>query len=227
MTLSSIDIIVSQYSFSDRERIWLTKNARSYIDDTFSIDKILFIGFGGTISSWYSPSNETIVPLIDSPAIKIVEYVNHFGVSGIKYNHIPLLAKDSRMIEDADVFLLLDIIFLSPNQKICITVGTYLGPRIAYILLLLLHELWNKKVVFTGSMLPSGFSSSDADGNVWSAITTLEFYTDYFKESSKVALVFHGHIYDTKEKLESLNLHPESSKDIILEYPDISLPILS
>lgn len=131
------------------------------------------------------------------------------------------------MIDDEDIYKLLDVIFLCPNQKICITVGTYLGPRVALILLLLASELDNKKVVFTGSMLPSGFASSDADANIWSALTLLEMYTKYFQEIPKVAIVFHGRIYDSKEEIEKLDLHPERSKDIILEYPDFTIPIIS
>lgn len=76
-------------------------------------------------------------------------------------------------------------------------------------------------------MLPAGFSNSDADANIWSAVTILDIYTKYFKEISKVALVFHGHVYDSKEQIENLDLHPETSKDIILGYPDLRLPIIT
>ncbi|GAB0174970.1 MAG: hypothetical protein HHAS10_08490 [Candidatus Altimarinota bacterium] len=225
--MSPINILISQYSFLGREKNGLLTNTKAYFDDTFLTEKILFIGFGGTISSGYSPSQETIIPLIDSPALRSVDYLNNFGISAIEYNHIPLLAKDSRMIDDEDIYKLLDVIFLCPNQKICITVGTYLGPRVALILFLLASELDNKKVVFTGSMLPSGFASSDADANIWSALTLLEMYTKYFQEIPKVAIVFHGRIYDSKEEIEKLDLHPERSKDIILEYPDFTIPIIS
>jgi L-asparaginase/Glu-tRNA(Gln) amidotransferase subunit D len=227
MPLSSVDIITSWYSFFNREKEWLIDVARQYFNETFSAENILFIGYGGTISSGYSPSWETIIPLIDSPAIRSVDYLNNFSISNIEYNHIPLLAKDSRMINDEDIFLLLDIIFLCPNQKICITLGTYLGPRIALILSILSSQLGNKKIIFTWSMLPSGFASSDADANIWSAITTLELYSKYFREVPKVGFVFHGQVYDTKDQIEKINLHPESSKDIILEYPDLLLPIHS
>ena len=226
MPLSSVDILVSKYSFSEREKKWLIEKAKSYLSNTLSDESILFIGFGGTISSWYSPSQETIISLIDSPAIRSVEYMNNFWISNIPHNHIPLLAKDSRIINDEDIYMLLDIIFLCPNQRICITIGTYLCSHVALVIFLLASEWWNKKIVFTGSMLPSGFSSSDADANIWSAITTLEVYTKYFPDSSKVAVVFHGHIYDTKADIEQLDLHPESSKDIILDYPDLITPVI-
>lgn len=221
MTISPIDILIRDYSFSRREKEGLTTIAKSHLEGISSENNhLLFIGYGWTISSGYSPTRETIIPLLHPPTERTVEYIKQFWVSQIQADYMPLIAKDSRDINDEDIYILLDLLALSHHRKICITLGTYLWPKITLILFLLKDNFTDKRIIITWSMLPAGFSSSDADINIWSAITLLNM-----NDEALVWMIFHGNFYHTEEDLRVLDLHPEESKDILIEYPNTLIPI--
>jgi L-asparaginase/Glu-tRNA(Gln) amidotransferase subunit D len=203
-----------------------TDCAKRYLDDTFSQDHLLLIGYGGTISSGYTPTDETIVPLAPSPAKKSIEFMNAFQNSKLKFDHIPLLDKDSRDVTDDDLYTLFDIIFLSKNRKILITVGTYLWPKITKALFLFSGKIGTKKIISTGSMLPAGFLASDAEANIWSAITLLNFIDHTFSGTPFVGFVFHGNTYATKESLDTLDLHPKDIENMVIQYPLSTIPVI-
>ena len=191
---------------------------------TFSKEKLLLLGAGGTISSGYTPTDETIVPLSPSPAIKQLEYIKLFGISRSDYNNVDAFAKDSRDIDANDLLLLLKIIYMCPNDRVFVTAGTYLLPKLAYITKLAMKMFKsNKVVVFTGSILPAGFMASDADANVWSSITMINYL--YKNNLSDVYLVFHGETYTSEDDLEKLDLHPYSMRKMVIQYPLHTVPV--
>ena len=218
--------LVEAYSFSKREESGLTEASQRYIKSTFHASHILLIWYGGTISSWYSPTCETIIPLSQSPVRKSIEYINTFWISDIVFDHIPLLSKDSRNITEDDIYTLFDIVTMVSNSRILITIWTYLGPSIALALFLLKKDFHLKKIVVTWSILPAWFLASDAEPNMWSAISILNLISQSQEDISFVWFVFHGHTYSTQGQLETLNLHPKNTEDIVIEYPHLSIPII-
>ena len=126
MSITSAQKLIREYSFSQRKKLGITKKAEKIVKKSFRREHILLIGYGGTISSGYTPTHETIVPLAPSPAKKSIDYINIFSTAKIETDHIPLLDKDSREVTDDDMYLLFDILMLCPNEKVLITVGTYL-----------------------------------------------------------------------------------------------------
>lgn len=224
MARLNIRKLIKGYSFEKRSQAGATKAAKKLIKKDFRKSSILLIGFGGTISSGYTPTHETIVPLFPSPAIKQIEYINLFGTSNLTYDNLDLMAKDSRAIVNADVELLLDIIHLAPHKKILITGGTYMLPKIALSILLCCNNA-RKIVALTGSILPAGFVASEADANIWSALSILSYCSSHEKEKrSRAMLVFHGRVFDTKEALEKLDLHPKRMRNLVIQYPLTTVP---
>ncbi|MBI3573730.1 asparaginase [Candidatus Kaiserbacteria bacterium] len=186
---------------------------------------ILLLGCGGTISSGYTPTYETIVPLHPSPAIKQIDYLNLFKISNIKYDRLDLLAKDSRKIAHADIIELLDLLHRVPNRKILITAGTYMLPKIAKIIALTCKDL-KKSIVLTGSILPAGFVASDADANIWSALTVLNHLeAEGLDTKFNVLLVFHGRVFSSVKEFKKLNLHPKAMRKMVIQYPLSSVPV--
>ncbi len=215
--------VIKTYSFEKRLRTGKTERARRHIKNKFKTGSILLVGFGGTISSGYTPTRETIVPLFPSPAIKQIEYVNLFGTSNLRYDNIDVLAKDSRKITDEDMELLLDIIHLAPQKSVLITAGTYMLPKIGLCILSCFRGT-SKTVALTGSILPAGFVASDADANIWSALSILNFAARDKQAEPKVMVVFHGRVFDTKEALAKLDLHPKRMKNLVIQYPLTTVP---
>ncbi len=217
--------IIRDYSFPKRKRAGKTKGAAAFIKKSFRKGNVLLVGFGGTISSGYTPTRETIVPLFPSPAIKQIEYINLFGISKLSHDSIDLLAKDSRLIVNADVETLLDVLHLTPQNKVLITGGTFMLPKVALVILRTCQGL-HKTVALTGSILPAGFVASEADANIWSAISILN-YSSAHKVAKKlsVMLVFHGRVFETVEEIKNLDLHPKSMRKLVIQYPLTTVPV--
>lgn len=215
--------LIDTYSFEKRHRSGKTKAGAAFVRKDFKRERLLLIGFGGTISSGYTPTEETIVPLFPSPAIKQIEYINLFGTSNLKKDSIDLLAKDSRKITDQDAQTLLDILHLVPHEKILITAGTYMLPVISLAILECCQDL-HKAVALTGSILPAGFVASEADANIWSAISILNNHPLADVRQLAVMLVFHGRVFKTKEEFQKLNLHPPTLKHLVIQYPLTTVP---
>lgn len=184
-------------------------------------DTLAVIGIGGTISSGYSPALETIIPLPSSPAKIAIDEIQKYGINKDKISSIDLFAKDSRDINDEDIYLLLDFINAIKNRAVLITCGTYMLSKIAYIV----HRSANDKqkiTGLTGSMLPAGFTGSDAGANIISTLAIINAN----KAKDNYGLVFtsfHG-VYAEGEDLLALDLHPQSSSDLVFVYPQTSVP---
>ncbi len=215
---------IKNYSFPERKSGGNIHAAEKMITGKTNENAVLLIGYGGTISSGYTPTKETIVPLFPSPAIKQIEYMNIFGTSNLEFESIDALSKDSRDILVEDLFMLLDILHLVPHTKVLITTGTYMLPKISLFIQQNSEDMPHKVIVLTGSILPAGFVASDADANIWSALTVLNYRATTITESSQTLLVFHGRVFETKAEFESLNLHPAQLENLVIQYPLTSVP---
>lgn len=183
------------------------------------------IGTGGTISSAYSPSKETIVPGRYKVAFRTLNSMKSaFGVISDQFTSTDLFAKDSRDITDADLILLLDFIHQVRCERVLITTGTYMLPYIAE--LLMRRQTDTKKVIgLTGSMLPAGQNYSDASANILSAVTMINHrHTQNSSSLSRVFSVFHGMTFDTPETVRQMNLHPQETRETLIEYPAVWIP---
>ena len=216
--------IARDYSFENRGKTNVLLPARKLLSKKFRKSRILLIGFGGTISSGYTPTHETIVPLHPSPAIKQIKYLNLFGISNIPYDRLDFLAKDSREITTKDIAELLDVIHMVPNDKILITAGTYMLPKIAEIIARVCGQL-SKRVVLTGSILPAGFVASDADANIWSAITVLNNTQKPPHKESRIFIVFHGRVFSSVQEFQKLNFHQKKTQKMVIQYPLSVVPV--
>jgi len=88
---------------------------------------IALIGTGGTLSSAYSPRNETIIPgRYAAAGIVLNNLKSNFGVVDYPFSSIDLFAKDSRDVTNDDLKFLIDFISSIENEKILIVTGTYM-----------------------------------------------------------------------------------------------------
>ncbi|MCK6419248.1 MAG: asparaginase domain-containing protein [Alphaproteobacteria bacterium] len=183
------------------------------------------IGTGGTISSAYSPSKETIVPGRYKVAFRVLSSMKSaFGIISDQFTSTDLFAKDSRDITDADLILLLDFLHQIRCERVLITTGTYMLPHIAELLMRCQAD--TKKVIgLTGSMLPAGQNYSDASANILSAVTMINYrHTQNSSSLSRVFAVFHGMIFDTPKAARSMDLHPQNTNNNLIAYPVVWIP---
>jgi|GEM_PF-1450759 len=183
------------------------------------------IGTGGTLSSGYSPRQETIVPGKYRAAEHVLnDLKNKFKIIPSTFSSIDVFAKDSRNIENSDLILLLDTLHTMKNERVLIVSGTYMLPLITELLMGI--DLGQSKILgVTGSMLPSGFTLTDAPINIVSTVTAINQRHAFGDiNASNVMAVFHGQIYDTLEGVKSLDLHPAQTDNLVIGYPHISAP---
>lgn len=218
-------LAIKNYSFEKRRVAGKIGAAQKLVRGKKNHRAILLIGYGGTISSGYTPTKETIVPLHPSPAIKQIEYMNLFGTSNLQFEHADLLAKDSRYITSSDLETLLDVLNLVPHKKILITAGTYMLPKIACAIIDNCHGE-HKVIALTGSILPAGFVASDADANIWSALSILNYKAVSSPSDTGVSVivVFHGRVFEKRQEIQKLNLHPKKMRDLVIQYPLTTVP---
>lgn len=217
MRMIDVKALLQEYQDSNRKWLSSTVTEELLVRLKEGSQDVIIIGFGGTISSGYSPTRETIIPLDHSPAKKEIEYINNFKISDIRYSEIRLCAKDSRELMKEDFFTLLTTLEYLSGKKILITCGTYLLPKISE--LILSFEFQNTSIAVTGSILPAGFLGSDASQNIWSAITIL-LHTNNF-----TGAIFHGRTFTTISALHDLNLHPKETENMVIQYPLSTIPV--
>lgn len=223
MTSRDPFLSLSEYDFLRRKKRGDTKPAERLVRGKKNANALLLVGYGGTISSGYTPTRETIVPLFPSPAIKQIEYVNLFGTSCLEFESIELLAKDSRELTAGDLELLLDVLHLTPHKRTLISAGTYMLPKLT-ALIQNHHTRTEKHIALTGSILPAGFVASDADANIWSAISVLNDRAASTAHVNSTFLVFHGRVFDDHKAIQKLNLHPQKMHDLVIQYPLTTVP---
>jgi len=170
-------------------------------------ETIALIGTGGTLSSAYSPRNETIIPgRYQAAGIVLNNLKNNFGIIDYKFSSVDLFAKDSRNVTNDDLKFLIDFVSSIKNKKILIVTGTYMLPRIAKLLINIISSNSEKIIGLTGAMLPLGFLGSDANGNIMA--TTALINDRYSSNSNKrVFLSFHGNVYDDVNQISALDFH--------------------
>jgi len=220
----NIDNIISYYQSQPD-----TDSSSSIIDNMIAhakfdnnSDTIALIGTGGTLSSAYSPRNETIIPgRYEAAGIVLNNLKNNFGIIDYPFSSIDLFAKDSRDVTDDDLKFLINFITSIKNQKILIVTGTYMLPRIAKLLINVIPTDSQKVIGLTGAMLPLGFLGSDASANI---TATTAIINDRFKSQSnnKIFLSFHGNVYDDLDVIERLDFHPPEFDNKVILYPKAS-----
>lgn len=180
-----------------------------------SSDIMAFIGYGGTISSAYSPSRENIAATQNSPAIELLDDLGKaFGIAPNDYSYIPLMDKDSRDITVDDIVFLLDFLNTIENRRVILTCGTYGLPLFTQIIGK--HTKGKGRVIgITGSILISPFKEQDVDFNAGGIITAVNALAKRASDSQPIEVFagFHGSVFDPQE-CANLDLHPESHKDV-------------
>lgn len=220
----NIDEIISFYESNNAlsENNQIIDNMIAHAKFKNNTDTIALIGTGGTLSSAYSPRNETIIPgRYEAAKIVLNNLKNNFGIIDYDYSSIDLFAKDSRDVTDEDLKFLIDFILSIKNQKILIVTGTYMLPRIAKLMMHVVSTRCDKVIGLTGAMLPLGFLGSDASANI---IATTALINDKYRSNSsnRVFLSFHGNVYDDLETIESLDFHPPEFDNKVILYPKAS-----
>ncbi|MFA6280226.1 MAG: asparaginase domain-containing protein [Bdellovibrionales bacterium] len=188
---------------------------------------IALIGIGGTISSSYSPTLETIIPSQSKPSIRVMNEIQKWGINDDIFSAFDPFAKDSRDLVINDIKQLLDIVACIDNQRVLVTVGTYLLPKVTEALYRLTPVLDKKIIAVTGSSLPLGFLGSDAPQNVLAAIATMNYiFGQETTGGGKVFAAYHGKVYQSLEHIRALELHPKESSEKLVVYPSISIPFV-
>jgi hypothetical protein len=166
------------------------------------------LAFGGTVQSAYVPSEENIMPVAMNPAFeRTYELAERFGVASRELTGAILVAKDSRLLENADVISLVHSIEQMPNTRIVVSCGTYFLPVIAQILDEHFGNGKSDKIIGVfGSWLPLSIEGQDADFNIGGTIAAVNALA---KTNHKgiVFAQFHGEMF-FGEELVKLNLHP-------------------
>ncbi len=140
------------------------------------------------------------------------------------FSSLDIFAKDSRDIETNDLILLLDTIHTIKNKRILIVSGTYMLPIITELLMKLGIDK-SKTIGITGSMLPSGFTLTDAPINIMSCVTAInQRYMFKDIQAANIMAVFHGQIYDTIDAVKGLDLHPAEIDTLVIGYPHMGAP---
>jgi L-asparaginase/Glu-tRNA(Gln) amidotransferase subunit D len=219
----NIDEIVSFYKENPKtEHNPVIQNMIDHVKFDNSEKTIALIGTGGTLSSAYSPRNETIIPgRYQAAGIVLNNLKNNFGIIDYTISAIDLFAKDSRDIKNDDLKFLIDFVLSIKNQKILIVTGTYMLPRIAKLLMAIIPSETQKFIGLTGAMLPLGFLGSDASANI---VATTAILNDRYKSNSdqKIFLSFHGDVYNDIQDIETLDFHPSSFDNKVILYPKAS-----
>ncbi len=222
-----LEKIIADWSGNDERRERIAAEGQRFLDSHVGSRRaqpendIFLVEAGGTISSGYDPSVETIRPYAARAAFNVLLNLREtFGI--VKGNLIPVtvFSKDSRDIENGDLELLLGVIDRIDSKRIMVTCGTWMMPRISE-LLMRTERRPDQSIVLTGSMLPHGFSMSDAALNVLSALAILNERKAHGTDG--VCLVFHGEIFDTLDSVRGLDLHVKAP---FIGYPQTSVPTI-
>lgn len=135
-----------------------------------SSDDIYIITAGGTIDKVYDfLSGKMVVgSSIIGDILKSVSYSNFYNIDEV-------FRKDSLDISDSDRDLILDMVNKSNCNHILITHGTDKIFESADIIAKYSTNIFNKVIIFTGSLLPYSIKSSDACFNVGTALFAFKF----------------------------------------------------
>ncbi|MEA1986542.1 MAG: asparaginase domain-containing protein [Candidatus Marinimicrobia bacterium] len=124
------------------------------------------------------------------------EILNESNVT-IKYEVESILKKDSLDLTEADRKKIIETVLDDPHDKIVVTHGTDTMIKTAKILSQKPH---NKVIVFTGSMQPARFKSSDAVFNIGSAVTAAQILP------TGVFIAMNGMVFDPNNSRKNVEL---------------------
>lgn len=131
--------------------------------------KIKIITTGGTIDKVYFDARSEFQ--VGEP--QIGEVLTRSAVA-FEFEVQRLLRKDSLDLTDEDRRLIRETISTSPQRHVIVTHGTDTMVRTAKLLL----DLTGKVIVFTGSMQPARFQTSDAIFNIGCAVAAVQVLPD-------------------------------------------------
>ena len=152
--------------------------------------KILTVG--GTIDKVYFDKSSKY-QIGESVVEEILEESN----VTIKYEVESILKKDSLDMTETDRKKIIEAVLKDSHDKIIVTHGTDTMIRTAQLLSRMPH---NKVIVFTGSMQPARFKSSDAVFNIGSAITAVQILP------TGVFIAINGRIFDPNNSKKNVKL---------------------
>ena len=152
--------------------------------------KILTVG--GTIDKVYFDKSSKY-QIGESVVEEILEESN----VTIKYEVESILKKDSLDMTETDRKKIIEAVLKDSHDKIIVTHGTDTMIRTAQLLSRKPH---NKVIVFTGSMQPARFKSSDAVFNIGSAITAVQILP------TGVFIAINGRIFDPNNSKKNVKL---------------------
>lgn len=133
-------------------------------------DNIYIITAGGTIDKVYDfLSGKMVVgSSVIGDILKSTNYSNCYNVEEV-------FRKDSLDISDSDRGLILDMINKSNCNYVLVTHGTDKMFESAEIIAKYSANIFNKVIIFTGSLLPYSIKASDACFNVGTALFAFKF----------------------------------------------------
>ncbi len=152
--------------------------------------KILTVG--GTIDKVYFDASSKY-QIGESVADEILKESN----VTIKYEVESILKKDSLDLTEEDRNIIIDAVLNDSHDKIVVTHGTDTMIETAKQLSQKPH---NKVIVFTGSMQPARFKSSDAVFNIGSAITAVQILPN------GVFIAMNGRIFDPNNSRKNVEM---------------------
>ena len=148
------------------------------------MERVRIIATGGTIDKIYFDALSDY--RVGSPMISsILEEAN----IATPYVVESLLKKDSLELTDQDRQLLYDTVANAEEKRILVTHGTDTMAQSARFL----SGIRDKVIVFTGSMAPAGFRSSDAIFNVGTAFAALQL------ANPGVYIAMNGLVFDARK----------------------------
>ncbi len=155
---------------------------------------ITILNTGGTFNKRYNPIKGTLDVPIDHIALDKITACCH----NINFEIIDIISKDSLEIDDKDRQTLVDKINQIKNDKIIIIHGTDTIDETAQFIK---KQITNKKIVFTGAMIPMSIDEVEASVNFSMA---LGFLNSDIKDN--IYLSMHGVVKEPSKLLKNKEL---------------------
>lgn len=155
---------------------------------------ITIINTGGTFNKRYNPLTGNLdLPTDHSSLDKIISWCHN-----INFEMIDIISKDSLDIDDSDRQILVDTIQTIQNENIIVIHGTDTIDQTANYLK---NHINNKKVVFTGAMIPMSIDETEATLNFSMALGFLSASLE-----NDIYLSMHGTVQKADRLLKNREL---------------------
>jgi len=129
------------------------------------VESVRIITTGGTIDKIYFDARSQFE--VGAP---VIDHVLEEALVSLPWTVQALMQKDSLELTDEDRGMIRDAVHQSPEQRILITHGTDTMAKTAEVI----GDTQGRTVVFTGSLTPARFRSSDAIFNVGAAFAATQ-----------------------------------------------------